>query len=147
MRRALRSALVVVALAAAVAVVVVLTGGSGDSAQLRALEGDPMGRYVPPGATLERSTATAERATGTFSKAEPAKLSRVFSVASADAHRAMDTAVAAARAAGWKLRETRAGLGVTGTKALPTGPAILTIALSERTSKARLQIALEHVQV
>lgn len=148
MRRGPLLAVAALALVAVVAAAFVLTRDSGgDSAQLQALKDDPMGSYEPPGATLERSTATAERSTGTFSKAQPAKLSRVFSVPGANAGQAMQAAVATARAAGWKLSETRGGLGATGTKELATGPAILTVSLSQRAATARLQIALEHVQV
>ena len=111
-----------VALAAATVAAVVFVGGSDDgSAQLRALEADPMARYVPPDASLERSTARAERSTGTISQAQPAKLSRVFSIAASGAPCALHESIAAGRAAGWQLRETRGGLGATGTKQLGTG--------------------------
>jgi hypothetical protein len=125
-------AIVAVAVVAlAVAVWALTRGDDGPSAQLRALQEDPMGRFAPRDGRLARTIARSERSSGTLNKPTPAKFTRLFSLPPATARGTLQDAIAAARAAGWQLEPTGGGLAATGSKQLSTGRGSLTISLSE----------------
>ena len=88
----------------AVVVIVLTRGGEQPSAQLQALEGDPMASYVPPGGTLV-DTVTQKEGTS-LGKPVPAQYARMFELNAAAAAAALDHAREAAVAAGWTRTKT-----------------------------------------
>src|SRR5207342_2890673 len=83
----------------AVLVIVLTRGGEESSAQLQALEDDPMAAYVPPGGTLV-DTVTQKEGTS-LGKPVSAQYARMFELSTAAAAEALDHAREAAVAAGW----------------------------------------------
>lgn len=146
-----------VAALAAAAVTVALAGCGGDepSAQLAALEEDPMAAYEPAGAELVDTEEQSEGET-TLGKPQLARHARVFALGAADGEEALEAALAAARDAGWTF-EGPVQDGVGGkvglaTKRLETGRARLAVSLltdervlREGVSPPALKISLEHL--
>jgi hypothetical protein len=95
----LRSVVVAAATVGVGLLVFVLVRGEEPSAQLRALEADPLAVYVPQGGTLVDTSSQNEDTT--FGKPISARLSRTFELAPGTAERSLQDARAAATAAGW----------------------------------------------
>ena len=126
-------------------------GGSSTGPELRALEQDPLGSFVPPGGRLVRADASGQQSDGLLRKATPATLRRYFAVPAGGEDAALADAAAAARAAGWQLGRPVPGLGTTGGRRLPSGRATLSLTISstaaglpEGVRPPVLAIALEH---
>ena len=145
----------VAAVAVAAAAIVLLAGGDESSAELRALQDDPMAEYAPPGGELVDTELQSEGTT--LGKPHLARSSRLFGLDAADAERAVESTLAAADAAGWTLEgEPKAdafggAVGFAG-KQLSTGKARLTVSLltdarllGDQVSPPALQIQLEHL--
>jgi hypothetical protein len=98
--------------------VVFLARGGEQSAQLQALEDDPMATYVPPGGTLVETDSQDE---GT-SLGRPvfARYTRMFELPPGTAEEALGHARAAALAAGWAHVASEAGV-FAADKTLATG--------------------------
>lgn len=96
----------------------------GSSAQLRALQADPMARYVPESSRLTRAHSSPEGVS--LGKPHQAKLTRLFTLSGAPRTR-LEAAVRHARASGWRLERTLHG--AVGEKRLARGRAVLTISL------------------
>lgn len=146
-----RTAGVALVLLAVTASVSACGGDSGSGAELRALEQDPLGRFEPSGGRLVRTDAAGEQADGLLRKPTPATLRRYFSVPAGREDAALGAAADAARAAGWRVGRTVAGLGTTGSKRLPTGGATMSLSISstavglpEGVRPPVLAVALEH---
>jgi hypothetical protein len=146
----LAAAAVVLLVAAAIAV----RSGKEPSAQLRALQADPMAEYAPAGAAL---VDTDEQNEGTtFGKPVAARSVRLFAVSGASPERVLADALAAAEAAGWTLeqpqRSALGGLVAQGSKRLPTGTARLGLTifldatvLPDDARPPALRVSLEHL--
>ena len=89
--------------ALAVLVLVLSRGGEESSAQLQALEGDPIAAYVPPGGALV-DTVTQNEGTS-LGKPVSAQYTRMFELTAAAAAGALEHAREAAVAAGWTVTE------------------------------------------
>jgi hypothetical protein len=145
----------VAAVAVAAAAIVLLTRGDEPSAELQALQDDAMAEYAPPGGELVETDAQSEGKT--LGKPHLARYSRLFGLGEAEPERALEDALAAAEAAGWKLEgEPRTGAfgGAVGfgEKTLPTGRARLTVSLitdarvlGDQVPPPALEIQLEHL--
>lgn len=123
------------------------------SAQLRALQQDPLGRYVPRNGRLVKAYANNEDPGGMFSKPSEAKLLRLFAVPSDAGPAALQEAIDAASASGWTVEPPIADLGSAGSKQLSTGKATMSVglitdprALPEKTPGPVLSIALQHIR-
>ena len=145
---------VAAALAAAATAVAGCGGGGGDSAQLDALQGDPMASYEPPGGELVDTDEQSEGTT-TLGKPQLAKVSRLFAL-SGDGEAALGDAISAAEEAGWTFdgdpQQSVGGVVDLGTRSLPTGNARIAVALYTDGSALRddvsppaLKITLEHL--
>ena len=148
----------IAAAVAAVALATVAAGCGGDeqaSAQLQALQDDPIAVYTPPGAELVDTDEQSEGET-TLGKPQQARFSRLFEVDEADAEQALAATVAAARAAGWTIEgEPHAGVGgvaAIGDRQVDGGRAQLGISLltdprvvREGVTPPALKIQLEHL--
>ena len=102
-----------------------LVRGEEPSAQLRALEADPLATYVPPGGTLvDRASQNEGSALG---KPVSARVRRMFELAPGNADEALAHARAAATSAGWTLSAPSQAFPnvLVGDKRLPTGRAQL----------------------
>jgi len=103
-------------------------GGSVNREPLRALEGDPMAAYVPPGGSVLRDDRLDERSGGGLDKPRPATLRRSLSLPPDGAAGAVPAAAAAARDAGWKVGAP-AGDGVTARRRIGDRDATLVVTL------------------
>lgn len=144
----------VAAVAVAAAAIVFLSGGDEPSAQLQALQADPMAEYTPAGGEL---VDTEEQNDGTtLGKPVAARYARLFVLPAANPEGALDDALAAAEAAGWTVEEPRqgalGGLVGQGSKRLSTGTARLALTLfldatvlPDDVRPPALRISLEHL--
>jgi hypothetical protein len=90
----------ILAAVAALGVLVIFLGRGGEpSAQLQALEDDPMATYVPPGGTLVETDSQSEGTS--LGKPVFARYTRMFELPPNTAEEALGHARAAALAAGW----------------------------------------------
>ncbi len=105
-------------------VIVLARGGEQPSAQLQALENDPMASYVPPGGTLVDTDSQNEGTS--LGKPVFARYTRMFEVPPGSAATVLRHAQAAALAAGWKQVGSDEGV-VAADKMLATGGAHLGI--------------------
>lgn len=134
----------------AVLVVVLSRGGEEPSARLRALEGDPMAAYVPPGGTLVDTESQKE---GTaLGRPVPAQYTRMFELSAAAAAGALEHARAAAVAAGWTPTGKPAERGFVAEKRAASGRLELIVArfrdailLPKDVKPPALQISLRHL--
>ena len=147
---------IVVAAAAVLAVAATIAVLAPDeSAQLQALQADPMAEYAPERGEL---VDTDEQSEGTtFGKPVAARYSRVFELPAGDPEGALADAVAAAQAGGWTMESSREGslgdLVALGSRELPTGRAHLALTFftgarpvpGDVTAPA-LRISLEHLR-
>ena len=108
--------------------VILLSQGEAPSSRVQALRDDPMAGYAPSGGTLVDTESRNEgRSLG---KPVPATYTRLFRL-DADPGRALEEASAAATAAGWKPLGQATGSTFVGSKSIPSGRAVLTLALVE----------------
>lgn len=146
--------LVAAAAVLAVAATIALRARDEPSAQLRALQADPMAEYTPRGGELAETSEQNEGTT--FGKPVAARYVRLFGLPRADPEGALDDALAAAESAGWTVEEPQRGAlgGVIGqgTKQLSTGTARLALTLfldatvlRDRVRPPALRIQLEHL--
>ena len=133
----------------AVVVIVLTRGGEQPSAQLQALEGDPMASYVPPGGTLV-DTVTQKEGTS-LGKPVPAQYARMFELNAAAAAAALDHAREAAVAAGWTRTKTSGERGFVAEKPAASGRLELAVVrfrdallLPAGVKPPALQISLRH---
>jgi hypothetical protein len=129
----------------AVAATAVVRGGEESSAQLRALQADPLGRFAPAGGELSNTDAAGEHSKGFLGKPSPARYDREFTLTT-PGEDALKEAAAAAQAAGWTVEQGIPGASVTGTKRLADGDAIMSVALDSSGGSPVLRIHLEHVR-
>ena len=134
----------------AVLVIVLSRGGEESSAQLRALEDDPMAAYVPPGGTLV-DTETQNEGTS-LGKPVAAQYARMFELATAAAAGALEHSRAAAVAAGWTLTEKPGERGFVAEKRAASGRLELAVVrfrdallLPAGVKPPALQISLRHL--
>lgn len=126
------------------------------SAQLRALEADPLAHYVPPQGSLVDSSKQNEGST--FGKPVRARYRRMFVIPAADPERRLEHAVAAARAAGWEIVDAEpepepfGSLVAIGDKRLENGRAQMAITvfiddtlLRGDVKSPAMRISLEHL--
>ena len=125
------------------------------SAQLQALQADPMAEYTPAGGEL---VDTDEQGEGTtFGKPVAARYSRVFEVPAGQPERVLADAVAAAEAGGWTIESSRevslGDLVALGSRGLPTGKAQLALTLFTGVrpvpggfTAPALRVSLEHLR-
>ena len=133
----------------AVLVIVLSRGGGEPSAQLQALEGDPMASFVPPGGTLV-DTETQKEGTS-LGKPVPAQYARMFELTTAAAPGALEHARAAAVAAGWTLTQKPGERGFVAEKPAASGRLELAVVrfrdallLPASVKPPALQISLRH---
>ena len=142
---------ILAAVAALALLVIVLTrGGEESSAQLQALEGDPMAAYVPPGGTLV-DTVTQKEGTS-LGKPVPAQYARMFELSAAAAPEALDHAHDAAVAAGWTRTKASGERGFVAEKRAASGRLELAVVqfrdallLPADVKPPALQITLRHL--
>jgi hypothetical protein len=134
----------------AVLVIVLSRGGEESSAQLRALEDDPMAAYVPPGGTLV-DTDTQNEGTS-LGKPVAAQYARMFELTTAAAAGALEHARAAALAAGWTLTEKPGERGFVAEKRAASGRLELAVVrfrdallLPAGVKPPALQVSLRHL--
>ena len=134
----------------AVLVIVLTRGGEESSAQLQALEGDPMAAYVPPGGTLV-DTVTQKEGTS-LGKPVPAQYARMFELSAAAAPEALDHAHDAAVAAGWTRTKASGERGFVAEKRAASGRLELAVVqfrdallLPADVKPPALQITLRHL--
>ena len=134
----------------AVVVIVLTRGGEESSAQLQALEGDPMAAYVPPGGTLV-DTVTQKEGTS-LGKPVPAQYARMFELSAAAAPEALDHAHDAAVAAGWTRTKASGERGFVAEKRAASGRLELAVVqfrdallLPADVKPPALQITLRHL--
>ena len=134
----------------AVLVIVLTRGGEAPSAQLQALEGDPMAAYVPPGGTLV-DTITQKEGTS-LGKPVSAQYARMFELSAAAAAEALDYARDAAVAAGWTRTKASGERGFVAEKRAASGRLELAVVqfrdallLPADVKPPALQITLRHV--
>ena len=134
----------------AVLVIVLTRGGEESSAQLQALEGDPMAAYVPPGGTLV-DTVTQKEGTS-LGKPVPAQYARMFELSAAAGPEALDHAREAAVAAGWTRTKTSGERGFVAEKRAASGRLELAVVqfrdallLPADVKPPALQVTLRHL--
>jgi hypothetical protein len=141
-------------LLAAVAVlgvlVIFLARGGEPSAQLQALEDDPMASYEPPGGTLVDTDSQDEGTS--LGKPVDARVTRMFQLKQSDAGGALDAARGAATDAGWAAGASENPRVLIAVRRLPSGRAELTVTLFEDSlllpdavEPPALQISLRHL--
>ena len=117
----------ILAAIAALGVLVIFLGRGGEpSAQLQALEDDPMASYVPPGGTLVDTDSQSEGTS--LGKPVFARYTRMFELPPGTAEEALGHARAAALAAGWSEVGSDDDV-LAADKPLPTGGAHLGITI------------------
>jgi hypothetical protein len=94
-----RRTLIIGAVVALAALAYAFSRDEPPSAQLRALEADPMAAYVPPGGSLVDTNSQNEGTT--FGKPVAARYRRMFELTDGNSARAFEHARTAAMAAGW----------------------------------------------
>ncbi|HYK07431.1 MAG TPA: hypothetical protein VEW11_06640 [Gaiellaceae bacterium] len=139
------------AVGALAALVLLLSrGGEESSAQLQALQDDPMATYVPDGGTL---VDTDSRNEGT-SLGEPvsAQYTRMFELSAAASARALEQAREAALAAGWTQPGTSGERGFLAERRAPSGRLELAVTefrnsllLPDDVTPPALQVSLRHL--
>ena len=136
--------------ALAVLVVVLSRGGDEPSAQLQALEDDPMAAYVPPGGTLVDADSRNEGTS--LGKPVSAQYVRMFELTAAAAAGALEHAREAAVAAGWTTTEQPGERGFVAEKRTASGRLELAVVrfrdallLPKDVKPPALQISLRHL--
>lgn len=149
-----KAILVAAAAVLVVAAAIALRSRDEPSAQLQALRADPMAEYAPAGGELVDTDAQNEGTT--LGKPVAARYARLFALPAANPERALEDALAAAKAAGWTVEEPQTGAlgGVVGlaSKRLSTGMARLALTLfldatvlPDDVRPPALRISLEHL--
>jgi hypothetical protein len=145
-----RTKILVAVAALAVLVIALSRGGEESSAQLQALEADPMAAYVPPGGTLV-DTDTQNEGTA-LGKPVSAQYTRMFELTAAAAPGALEHAHEAAAAAGWTPTEKPGDRGFIAEKRTASGRLELAVVrfrdallLPKDVKPPALQISLRHV--
>ena len=130
-------------------VIVLSRGGEESSAQLQALEADPMATYVPPGGTLV-DTDTQNEGTS-LGKPVSAQYTRMFELSAAAAGGALEHARRAAAAAKWTPTEKPGERGFVAEKRAASGRLELAVVqfrdallLPAGVKPPALQITLRH---
>ncbi len=134
----------------AVLVIALSRGGGESSAQLHALEDDPMAVYVPSGGTLVDTESENEGTS--LGKPVAAQYTRMFELTAAAAARALEHAREAAAAAGWTPTETSSGRGFVAERRSASGRLELAVVqfrdallLPAGVNPPALQISLRHL--
>ncbi len=129
--------------------VILLAQGEEPSLRVQVLRDDRMAGYAPPGGTLVEAASRNEgRLLG---KPVPATVTRLFRLDS-DPARALEEASAAAKATGWEPLGEATGSTFVGSKRIPSGRIVLTLALvedpnllPEGVEPPALSVALRHL--
>jgi hypothetical protein len=126
-----------------VAAIALTTGCGSQGRELAALKNEKLATFSPSGGSLVLATDTDDHTA--LGKPIHAQVFRVFAFRDRDrALRAREMVMRAATAAGWKLTPTAGHHDlVYGSKNLPTGPAMLTLATYAYHGMTRVSILLE----
>ena len=120
---------ILAAVGALAALVLLLSRGEEPSAQLQALEDDPMATYVPPGGTLVDSDT--ENQGTSLGKPVQAQLTRLFQLTTGQGQDALTGSRETATADGWAPVDTATQRAFVAEKELSEGRAGLTVTLLE----------------